>query len=208
MKIAVIGGNGKIGSLLLKEADNRGHEVSSFVRKKLNNSYHTLVKDLFALTPNDVKDYDVVISAFGVWKPEEVSLFTDANKHLCDILSGSSTRLIVVGSAGSLYVDDERKTMFINTPEMPDFAVPVATEQEKALRHLKTRTDVQWTYLSPPVDFRVDGERTGRYKTSDDRLLLSAAGESQISYADGAIAIIDESENGNHIKSQFSIVAV
>lgn len=210
MKIGVIGGNGKIGKMISREAKRRGHEVTVFVRTESSSQpdYTVVIKDLFDIKYEDVKEYDAIVNAFGVWKSEDVSQFTDANKHLSDILSGTETRLLVVGSAGSLYVDDEHSMMFMNTPEMPSFAMAVATEQEKALRHLETRKDVLWTYISPPVDFRVDGECIGVYQTAGDKLTFSSAGESQLSYADGAIAIVDEAENAKHVQKRFSIVAL
>jgi len=210
MKIAVIGGNGQMGRLIIGEAVTRGHEVTAFVRKSgvILETPSIVVKDLFDLTYDDLKDYEVIVNAFGVWKSDEVGQFTDAAKHLSNVLNGKSNRLLVIGSAGSLYVDEELTKMFMNTPEMPEIAIPVATEQEKALSFLRTKDDVRWTYLSPPVDFRIDGERTGTYQLAGERLAFSSKGESQISYADGAIAVVDEIENGKYINARFSIVAV
>ena len=210
MNLAVIGGNGKMGQLIIKEALNRGHQVTSFVRQEGETLAKVRVvnKDLFDLTLEDVKDFEVIVNAFGVWKPEDVALFPKAAKQLSDLLSGKQTRLLVIGSAGSLYVDPEQTTRFIDTPDMPDFAIPVATEQAKALDHLYTREDVRWTYLSPPVDFRPDGPQTGTYQLAGDVLTLSRAGETQISYADAAFAVVDEIENGRYIQQRFSVVAL
>ena len=36
MKIGIIGASGKVGSLILKEAVNRGHEVTAIVRDAQN----------------------------------------------------------------------------------------------------------------------------------------------------------------------------
>jgi len=210
MKMAVIGGNGKMGQLIIEEALGRGHEVTTFVRQ--NGSHESKVrvvnKDLFALSSCDLKEFDAIVNAFGVWKPEDVPLFSKAAQHLSEALSGQEGRLLVIGSAGSLYVDSEKTTRFMDTPDMPDFAVPVATEQAKALDYLYTRDDVRWTYLSPPVDFRPKGAKTSAYKLAGDVLTLSSAGETQISYADAAIAVVDEIENGDYIQQRFSVVAV
>ena len=210
MRIAVIGGNGQAGRLIIKEAISRKYDVTAIVRKSVSipDTPNRIIKDLFDLNYNDVKDFDVIINAFGVWRPEDVGQFTKATEHLCKLLAGKENRLIVIGSAGSLYVDDEMSTMFIDTSDMPEIAIPVATEQAKALAYLRTRKDIQWTYMSPPVDFRVDGKRTGTYQLSGDRLKLSSNGESQISYADAAIAVMDEIENKTYIQARFSVVAV
>lgn len=209
MKIAVIGGNGKAGSLIVKEALNREHEVTAIVRKAgadLGNA-KIIVKDLFDLSYDDVKDYDVIVDAFGAWTPETIPQHITATKHLCDILSGKQNRLLIVGGAGSLYVNPEHTMMLIETPEFPDMFKPLAQAQGEALQNLRERNDVRWTFLSPAADFRADGERTGKYKLGGEELVVSGAGESQISYADYAIAMVDEAERGNHINARFSVVA-
>jgi putative NADH-flavin reductase len=208
MKIAVIGGNGKAGSLIAKEALGRGHEVTAIVRKASNiGNAKIVVNDLFNLTYEDVKGYDVIVDAFGAWTPETIPQHITATKHLCDILSGKENRLLIVGGAGSLYVNPEHTMMLIDTPEFPDMFKPLARAQGEALANLRQRNDVLWTFLSPAADFRADGERTGKYKLGGEELTLSGKGESQISYADYAIAIVDEAENATHIKARFSVVA-
>ncbi len=77
----------------------------------------------------------------------------------------------------------------------------------KALGELRRRSDVKWTYISPAADFRADGERTGKYILGGEELTLNAKGESVISYADYAIAMVDEAVNGSHIRQRISVVA-
>ena len=76
----------------------------------------------------------------------------------------------------------------------------------KALSELRQRQDVKWTYISPAGDFQADGERSGRYILGGEELTLNSRGESIISYADYAIAMIDEIEKGNHIRQRISVV--
>ena len=109
-------------------------------------------------------------------------------KHLCDILSGVNTRLIVVGGAGSLYVNPEHTTQLKDLPTFPAEFKPLAEAQGKALEELRERSDVKWTFISPAADFQADGERVGSYETAGEELTVNAAGESYISYADYAIA--------------------
>jgi len=66
---------------------------------------------------------------------------------------------------------------------------------------------VNWTYVSPAGDFQADGERTGKYILGGEELILNSKGESVISYADYAIAMVDEIETGKHIKERISIVS-
>lgn len=103
MKLAVIGANGKAGKLIVKEAVNRGLDVTAVVRgDNTTVAQEVLKKDLFDLTAADLKGFDVVIDAFGAWTEETLPQHSTSLKHLCDILSGTDTRLIVVGGAGSL----------------------------------------------------------------------------------------------------------
>ena len=208
MKIAVIGSQGKAGRLIVREALARGHEVTSVIRSG-NGAQGTkeLKKDLFELTYDDIRDNDVIIDAFGAWTPETIPLHVTATKHLCDILSGKPNRLLVVGGAGSLYVNREHTVRLIDTPEFPDRFKPLATAQASALADLRGRDDVRWTFVSPAANFRADGERTGAYKLGGEELTLSAAGESQVSYADYAIAMVEEAEKGAHVKARISVVA-
>ena len=82
----------------------------------------------------------------------------------------------------------------------------IEKEREK-LAELRQRNDVRWTFISPAADFRPDGARTGKYILGGEELTLNSRGESVVSYADYAIAMVDEAENGNHIQQRISVVA-
>lgn len=208
MKIAVICANGKAGKWIVKEAVNRGLDVTAVVRgENQTAAQKVLQKDLFDLTADDLKDFDVVIDAFGAWTEETLPQHSTSLNHLCDALSGSETRLLVVGGAGSLYVDKEHTAVLSDGPDFPAEYLPLAKAQGKALEELRKRTDVTWTFISPAADFRADGERTGKYILGGEELTLNAKGESVISYADYAIAMVDEAVNGSHIRQRISVVA-
>ena len=125
---------------------------------------------------------------------------------MCDILSGTDTRLLVVGGAGSLYVNPEHTICVADGPDFPDMFKPLAAAMAKALGELRQRSDVKWTYISPAGDFQADGERTGEYILGGEELTLNSKGESLISYADYAVAMIDEAVSGNHIQERISVV--
>ena len=163
MKLAVIGANGKAGKLIVKEAVNRGLDVTAVVRgDNTTMAQEVLKKDLFDLTAADLKGFDVVIDAFGAWTEETLPQHSTSLKHLCDILSGTDTRLIVVGGAGSLYVNPEHTVCVADGPNFPDVFKPLAAAMAKALGELRARRDVKWTYISPAGDFRADGARTDK----------------------------------------------
>lgn len=207
MKIAVVCANGKAGKLIVKEALNRGMDVTAVVRgENKTEATQVIQKDLFDLTSADLKDFTVVIDAFGAWTPETLPLHSTSLKHLCDVLSGTDTRLLVVGGAGSLYLNPEHTAQVMDGPDFPDVFKPLAANMGKALAELRERKDVQWTYLSPASDFQAEGERTGKYILGGEELTLNDRGESVISYADYAIAMVDEAEHGGHIQQRISVV--
>lgn len=207
MKIAVICANGKAGKLIVKEAVDRGLDVTAVVREKnATTAQKVLKKDLFDLTAADMKGFDVVIDAFGAWTEEALPQHSTSLKHLCDILSGTDTRLLVVGGAGSLYVNPEHTACVADGPDFPDIFKPLAAAMAKALSELRERGDVKWTYISPAGDFQADGERTGKYILGGEELTLNSKGESIISYADYAIAMVDEAVNGNNIQKRIGVV--
>lgn len=208
MKIAVICANGKAGKLIVKEAVSRELDVTA-IAKGNNESVATkyVEKDLFDLTKEDLAGFDVVIDAFGAWTEETLPLHSTSLKKLCDLVSDTNTRLLVVGGAGSLYVNKEHTLCVADGADFPEVFKPLASAMAKALQELRGRNDVKWTYISPAGDFQADGERTGKYILAGEELTLNAKGESIISYADYAVAMIDEATRGNHIQKRISVVA-
>ncbi len=207
MKIAVVCANGKAGKLIVQEAVNRGLDVTAVVRgENRTAAQKVLTRDLFDLTRADLEGFDVVIDAFGAWTEDTLPQHSTSLKHLCDVLSGTSTRLLVVGGAGSLYVNPEHTAVVCDGPDFPPQFLPLAKAQGKALEELRKRNDVQWTFISPAGDFQAEGERTGEYILGGEELTLNSRGESVISYADYAIAMIDEAVQGDHIQKRISVV--
>lgn len=211
MKVAILAGNGKAGRLILKEAIDRGHTVTSFIRRhdeNSNNNSNVIVKDILNLTSIDLSGFDVVVNAFGVFNDSELFLYSKINQHLCDILSNTNTRLIIVGGAGSLYLDEEHKTRLLDTPDFPKEYLPVAMAAAKALEELRLRDDdIKWSFLSPAAIFDAEGSRTGKYILGGEVAKFNEQGTSYISYADYAIALVDEIENSEHIQQRFSVIA-
>lgn len=209
MKIAVVCANGKAGRLIVQEAVDRGHEVTAVVRgENKTDAQHVIQKDLFDLTPDDLAGFDVVVDAFGAWTPETLPQHVTSLKHLCDVLSGTDARLIVVGGAGSLFVNPEHTATVAEGPEFPEAFKPLAAAMGEALGELRERDDVRWTYISPAGDFQADGPRTGAYILAGEELRLSEDGVSEISYADYALALVDEAERTDdaHIQQRISVV--
>lgn len=208
MKVGIIGASGKAGRHILKEAVERGHEVTAIVRdasKVQNDQVSIIEKNVLELKSADVDHLDVVVNAFGAPLGEEQA-HVDAGHALIEAVKGTDTRIIVVGGAGSLYVDEAKTLQLIDTPEFPDFVKPTGKGQARNLQELKETADITWTFISPSAVFDPEGKRTGAYQSGIDNLLVNSKGESYISYADFAIAVVDEIENPKHLNQRFTVV--
>ena len=74
MKVAIIGASGRVGGLVADELVARGHEVTGLVidpGKIRNKQVKAVEKNVFALKKEDLEEFDVVVSAFGQFTPEE-----------------------------------------------------------------------------------------------------------------------------------------
>lgn len=151
MKLAVVCANGKAGRLIVKEAVDMGNRCygPSTAAKPRRQQIRSSKKNLFDLTADDLKDFDVVVDAFGAWTEDTLPLHSNSLAHLCDILSGTEIRLLVVGGAGSLYVNKEHTACVADGPDFPPQFLPLAKAQAKALEELRQRNDVKWTFISP-----------------------------------------------------------
>ena len=209
MKIAIIGATGKVGRLIMKEAVDRGFGVTAIVRnasKITETNIKVLEKDIFNLTALELTAFDVVISTYRAPDGEE-HLYVEAGRVLVEALKDTlNTKLIVVGGTGSLFVDEEKTTRLMDTPDFPDFVLPTAVNAGKQLEELQKTDSITWTYISPAGFFDPEGKRTGSYKVGKDHVILNSKGESYISYADYAIAVVDEIEKPQHVNERFTVV--
>lgn len=202
--------SGKAGNEILKEAKKRGHEVTAIVRnasKVQEQDVAILEKDVFELTAEDIKPFDAVVNAFGA-APGQEHLHVEAGRALISILKDAKhTRLLVVGGAGSLFVDEAKTTRLMDTPEFPKEYLPTASNQGENLKDLQQTDSISWTFLSPAAFFDPAGKRTGSYQKGKDNVIVNAKGDSYISYADYAIAVLDELEHPEHKNERFTVVS-
>lgn len=209
MKIGIIGASGKVGSLVVKEAVDRGHEVTAIVRnqyKHTEQKVKVLKKSVFNLNSEDVKGFDVIINAFGA-APGQEELHVEAGRVLINILEKlPAIRLFVVGGAGSLFVDEGKTIRLMDTEAFPPEYKATAQSQGVNLEDLQKTSTLRWTFISPAAFFNPAGKRTGSYKPGKDTVILNSKGLSYVSYADYAIAMLDEIENPKHVNQRFTVV--
>lgn len=205
IKVAILGASGKAGSAILKEAKDRGLEVTAIVRKAktITDGTPVIEKEVSQLTMADIQNFDVLVSALGFW--EDPHAFITSMEQLIAITNNQKIRLLVVGGAGSLYVDSEQTRQLSETPDFPEAFKPVATAMGQALDQLKASKNVHWTYLSPAAEFDPEGPATGKYVLAGEVFETDSTGNSYISYADYAQAMVDEIENNAYPNQRFSV---
>ncbi|MGQ7507552.1 NAD(P)-dependent oxidoreductase [Streptococcus suis] len=208
MKIAIIAANGQAGQTIAKEAVERGHQVTAIVRSENKSvAQEVIQKDAFALTKEDLAGFDVVVNAFGAWTPETLPGHSRLPEHLATILADSPTRLLVVGGAGSLYLDESQTAMLKDTPDFPAEYLPIAEAMGAGLDLYRQATAINWTYMSPAADFDAEGSKTGSYTIAGEFFQVNTQGESYISYADYAVALVDIAEKGGYQQERISVFA-
>ncbi|WP_431702113.1 NAD(P)-dependent oxidoreductase [Pseudomonas sp. BR20] len=200
-KIAIIGATGRAGSQLLEEALRRGHSVVAIARNtdKLAVRPGVTVKQVDALDANALEQAisgsDVVISAAHF-------ATLPASAVIGPVKQAGVNRLLVVGGAGSLLLPGGGRV--IDSEGFPAEYKTEASAGAAFLDVLRQEKDVDWTFLSPSALF--DGtERTGKFRLGQDDLLVSSDGTSSISFADYAIAMIDEVEAPKHSRQRFTV---
>lgn len=191
MNIGIIGATGKLGNLLVEKLTNRSENPTAIVRNKskLTTNIPTIEKDIFDLTTEDIKEFDVVVNAFNA-PMDDPKQFITSTEHLISILKGTKTRLVFAGGAGVLLVDE--KTMLVDTPEVPAAFKPIAEAEVTAFKVLAEVNDFDWTYMAPPAMMEFDAPHTGKHLFSGNKLGVNADGKSFISYSDYADAFVEK----------------
>ncbi|HEK1770751.1 TPA: NAD(P)-dependent oxidoreductase [Pseudomonas putida] len=200
-KIAIIGATGRAGSQLLEEALRRGHSVVAIARdpSSLQGREGVTVKALdaqdSAALQAAVTGVDAVLSAahFSTLAPQAI---------IEPVKRAGVKRLLVVGGAGSLLLPSGQRV--IDSTDFPEAYKAEASAGVSFLDTLRQEPTLDWTFLSPSAEF-VEGERSGRYTLGKDHLLIGADGKSWITFADYAIALIDELEKPAHTRQRFTV---
>ena len=214
MKIALVGGTGKIGSEVLKTLLARGHAVTALVRVAgrlpAQSGLQQVVADAYdaAAVARAVAGQDAVISAFnpGWMHPELYDAFLRGAEAIRNgVKAAGVKRLLVVGGAGSLFVAPG--VQLVDTPaftdHVPPFVVPGARAARDELTRIQAETELDWTMISP-AGGGFQAAPQGRYRLGGDELLMDGAAPADIAVADLALAIVDEIEEPQHIRKRFT----
>ena len=215
MKIALIGATGFVGSAVLPELLNRGHDVTVLARNPAKVSPQDKRKgattDVLdnAQVAHAVKGQDAVISAFnpGWQDPALYDLFMKGSLAIREgVKQAGVKRLLIVGGAASLFVAPG--VQLFDTPafqeHVPAFVIPGARAARDELNRVRSETELEWSFLSPPANL-FDGERRGAYRLGEEKLLMDGDKPAGISQRDLAIAIVDEIETPRHVRKRFTV---
>lgn len=208
-RIIIFGARGKLGHFLIPEALDRGHEVTAVTR----DGSGIEPADRLSIVVGEITDpssvaalaahHDAAISAIGPrdGDPHE-KLSDDFQTLLAGLAEAGVPRVVIVGGAGSSEVAPGE--LLIDQPDFPEVAKPTASKAVTALKRLRTtETPVDWAFMSPAAFFDPTGPRTGSYRLGKDNLISDDEG-SYLSYADGAIVVLDEVEQANHHFTRFT----
>ncbi len=205
MKIAIIGATGLVGTKILSESLDRGHEVTAIVRNPETLPMHPKLRAAKgdatepAKLASLVAGHDVVISAFNPGKDERG---TGARSIIDAVKRAEVERLLVVGGAGSLEVAPGKR--LVDQPDFPAQWKEGALRTADFLDQLRGETELDWAFVSPAA-MLAPGERTGHYRVGGDQFMTDNDGESRISLEDYAVAMLDEAERPQHHRKRFSV---
>ncbi|TGE28458.1 NAD(P)-dependent oxidoreductase [Hymenobacter metallicola] len=213
MKIALIGATGFVGSNLLHEALNRGHQVTAIVRDpaKLAQQHENLTVVTGDATKVDelaaqLAGHDVVLNAFNAgWT--NPNLYQDFLQGCQDIEAATEKsgvpRLVVIGGAGSLYINGQQ---LVDGPQFPAEYKPGATAARDYLNRLRHNTTLDWTFFSPAIEMHrgIDKGRTGHYRVGTESPVFDENGRSVLSGEDLAVAVLDELEQPRFSRQRFT----
>ncbi|MCE7796142.1 NAD(P)H-binding protein [Sphingobium sufflavum] len=214
MSIALLGAAGRIGSEIRQEALRRGHDVTAIVRTpgriEAADGLSEAVADAYDADSiaAALAGQEALISAFSPDPSEPIEGKPERLRQShAAILAGARKagvkRVILVGGVGSLWAAPG--LLVVDSPEYPQANRGHTLANIEILRGLREEgDDLDWTYVSPPRRIEA-GERTGIFRLSKNDLLRDDAGESRISRADFAIAVIDELEKGAHVRGRFTV---
>ena len=211
MKVALIGATGFVGSRILSEALNRGHEVTAIVRNPEKLPQHPRLKAAKCDVSDEeavaviVAGHDAVISAFNpsrVSRDDNTPQIGGMRSLIAGMKKARVKRLLVVGGAGSLEIAPGLQ--LVDTPDFPPLWKAGALATREVLYILRSEQELEWCFLSPSAVLE-PGQRTAHFRLGTDQLLKDSAGQSRISLEDYAVAMIDELENPRQIRRRFTV---
>jgi hypothetical protein len=207
--IVVFGGTGYTGGNIVREAASRGHHVVAVSRSEPAEptegvKYETGAVE--ALAPRLIPGADAVVAALSP-RGDMAGRLVGIYRELARLSAEAGARYLQIGGFSSLRP----------APGAPRFAEGEIPEQfrQEALEGDATRamlaeeaaSDLDWLFVSPAGSYGAwaAGERTGKYRVGDEVALTDQDGQSAISGADFALAVVDEIDAPAHHRTHIGI---
>jgi putative NADH-flavin reductase len=213
-KIVIFGAGGRAGRRAVAEAVSRGHQVTAVVRDSAK--HQDLASDDVTVAAGDVTQadsvaamasgHDAAINASArLDLPSEEFYVTAAHALLDGLARVQVHRLLLIGIGTTL--ETAAGLLVHDTPGFPEQARAFSLGHAAELDVFATaETPIDWLVLAPPPTM-LDAEapRTGRYRMGGNQVLPSEEGTPLFSYADLAVALIDEIEKPEHHRSLIAV---
>lgn len=208
-RVTVIGGTGYAGAHIAALAAQRGHQVTVIARKDPDQPL-----DGVAYIHGSVEEPDILLRAFDAAdvvvlatspRGDMADGYMDLVEAVVEQAQDDSIPLIVVGGY-SVLRPAEGEPRFIEG-EIAEQYRHEATMGWNVLQHLMDADGLEWTYVSPAAKFGswVEGEATGTYRLGGEVALVDDAGNSHISGADFALAVVDILDSGDWNRGHVSV---
>lgn len=212
MKIAIIGATGFVGSKLVKEAADRGLQVTAIARNAEKTEPGNINKVSVDVNNVDelsevLKGHDTVISAYnaGWTNPNIYEDFLAGSRAIQEASKRAGVkRLIVIGGAGSLYTAENQQ--LVDTEGFPAEIKPGALAARDYLNILKEEKELDWAFFSPAIEMHpgITTGRTGKYRLGKDHPVVDENNVSKLSAEDVAVVLIDEAQHPKHHHQRFT----
>lgn len=212
MKIAIIGATGFVGSKLVKEAADRGLQVTAIARNAEKTETGNINKVSVDVNNVDelsevLKGHDTVISAYnaGWTNPNIYEDFLAGSRAIQEASKRAGVkRLIVIGGAGSLYTEENQQ--LVDTEGFPAEIKPGALAARDYLNILKEEKELDWAFFSPAIEMHpgITTGRTGKYRLGKDHPVVDENNVSKLSAEDVAVVLIDEAQHPKHHHQRFT----
>ncbi len=213
-RITILGGTGYAGAAIVAEAAKRGHDVTAVNRSAVDAPVAGVDYVTGSALDASVLDAvlagrDAVVVALSP-RGDMAGKVEPIVEDLIARLTGTPTRLGYVGGASSLHVEEGGPRLWdVSHEQLPADVKPEIETGLTALELLKGSPEgLDWFYVSPPADFGswLGTASKGSYQLGGDVLLRDADGNSTISAADLALAIVDEIETPAHHRARFTAI--
>jgi putative NADH-flavin reductase len=196
MKILVLGATGGIGLELVRQAIERGHSVTAFVRtpdrlKPFQSRMNVIQGDVLnrAELERTVEGHDAVLSGFGPRVPiskGDANLLRDFATALTAAMQHVGVRRVVVVSTAFLFKDSILPPTYLFGRLFFPGIVVDASAMEGVIR----ASELDWTIVRPPQ--LTDKPYTGNYRVREEHLPRFGFNISRADVADCLIKTLDD----------------